>query len=102
MWVWLDPHRSVIGGHMYLEAHCEPPGTSRETKLSRSARRPHAFSVVQADGLEVYTDFGQLTKPEELHLERRGWINRRIEAFWNGCIFVVDETLGPDPMPDPR
>lgn len=85
---------------MYLEAHCEPPGTSRETKFSRSSRRPHSFRVTSSDGIEVLTDFGKLSMPDELHLEQRGWVNKRIEAFWNGCIFVVDESMEPESPAD--
>lgn len=87
---------------MYLEAHCEPPRTSRETSFSRSSRRPHAFRTTEGDDIEVHTDFGTLALPDELHLERRGWLHRRIEAFWNGCIFVVDETVEPDPSAGTR
>ena len=27
--------------------------------------------------------------PAELHLEERGWIKPRIEAYWNGCAYVL-------------
>jgi hypothetical protein len=27
--------------------------------------------------------------PRELHIEARGRLRRRIDAFWNGCAFVI-------------
>ena len=30
-----------------------------------------------------------LPPPEELVLEVRGWRTKRVEAYWNGCVFVV-------------
>ena len=36
-WVWLDPHRGLVGSHIYLEAHAEPPRASRRTSFTRSS-----------------------------------------------------------------
>lgn len=27
--------------------------------------------------------------PRELHLEARGRVRRRVDAFWNGCAYVI-------------
>ena len=91
VWVWLDPHRGLVGSYIHLEAHTEPPRTSRETKFTRSSRRPHRFKTVDAGGFELHYDWGRLDPPEELHLDLRGWVNKRVEAYWNGCVFA-----GPD------
>jgi hypothetical protein len=31
----------------------------------------------------------RMRHPRELHLEAGGWIRRRIDAFWNGCAYVL-------------
>ena len=84
MWVWLDPHRSLVGAYTQLDAATEPPGTSRRTRVTRASRRPHRFRSVDVDGLELHVDFGRMDPPEELHLDVKGWKNKRVEAFWNG------------------
>jgi hypothetical protein len=40
------------------------------------------------DGFELWFDPAGLTPPEELVLEVRGWRTQRVEAYWNGCVFV--------------
>jgi hypothetical protein len=91
VWVWLDPHRCLVGSYIHLEAHTEPPGTSRETRFSRSSRRPHRFREVPADGFTVRFDHGWMEPPEELHLDLRGWRTKRVEAYWNGCVFAGED-----------
>lgn len=94
VWVWLDPHRSLVGGYIYLEAATEPPGSSRRTRFTRSSRRPHRFASVAADGFGLHADWGHLEPPDEVHIDVRGWVHKRIEAYWNGCVFA-----GPDVPP---
>jgi hypothetical protein len=104
VWVWLDPHRGLIGAHVWLEAHCEPPGTSRRSKFTRSSRRPHRFRTLQHDALVVNYDFGRMDPPEELHFDRKGWRKGtyRLEAYWNGCVFVGDDIPPPATRSAPR
>lgn len=90
VWVWLDPHRGLVGSHTWLEAHTEPPGTSRKTRFTRASRRPHRFRTAEADGIEVHYDWGRLDPPEELQLDLRGFVNKRVEAYWDGSWFVDD------------
>ncbi|HLF61665.1 MAG TPA: hypothetical protein VI980_10870 [Acidimicrobiia bacterium] len=59
-------------GWFELEAHCEPPRTSRETKFTQAARRPHQFKQLESGPITVHYDFGRKGEPEELHLERKG------------------------------
>ena len=96
VWVWLDPHRGIVGSYVWLEAHAEPPRSSRKTKFTRASRRPHRFRSLQTEGVELHYDFGAMDPPEELHLDVKGWRKgtRRLEAYWNGVIFV-----GPDVPP---
>ena len=98
LWIWLDPRRGLIGSYVWLEAHTEPPGTSRQTKFTRSSRRPHRFRRQDTGGYVLHYDFGRVDMPDEVKVELRGWVNKRVEAFWNGCVFV-DE---PPPLPDQR
>ena len=99
VWVWLDPRRGLVGSYVWLEAHTQPPGTSRETKFTRSSRRPHRFATIEADGIEVHYDWGRLDPPDELLLELKGLVNKRLEAYWDGCVFVDQATPVPG-MPD--
>jgi hypothetical protein len=96
VWVWLDPRRGLVGSYVWLEAHPEPPRTSRRSSFTMSSRRPHRFHRLDADGVTLHYDFGRLDEPEELHLDVKGWRRgtRRLEAYWNGVIFA-----GPDVPP---
>jgi hypothetical protein len=96
LWVWLDPHRGIAGqGFIYLAAATELPGTSRATRRMRSARRPHRFRSFEADGFDVRLDPGRLQPPAELHLELKRFPKRRVDAFWNGAIFVGEDIPPP-------
>jgi hypothetical protein len=97
VWVWLDPRRGLVGSYVWLEAHCEPPGSSRRTKFTMSSKRPHRFSVQPGAGLEVLYDFGRLELPDELHLDVKGFRNKtkRLEAYWNGCVFAGPDVPAP-------
>jgi hypothetical protein len=97
-WVWLDPHRGLVGSHIYLEAHAEPPRASRRTSFTRSSRRPHRFETMTAEGITLHHDFGRMEPPEELHLDRKGWRpgTHRLEAYWNGSIFAGEDIPPPE------
>lgn len=97
VWVWLDPHRGIVGSHVWLETHCEPPRASRRSTFTRASRRPHRFRSLEHDGLVFHLDFGNLKEPEELHFDRKGWRRGtyRLEAYWNGSVFVGDDVPPP-------
>jgi hypothetical protein len=97
VWVWLDPRRGLIGSYIWLEAHCEAPRSSRQTKFTRSSRRPHRFATMRRAGATVHYDWGRLDPPEELHFDVKGWRKRtrRLEAYWNGCVFAGDDVPPP-------
>lgn len=97
VWVWLDPHRGLVGSHIWLEAHCEPPGSSRRTKFTRASRRPHRFERMEQDGFVIHFAFGNLGEPKELHFDRKGWrrATYRLEAYWNGSVFVGEDIPPP-------
>jgi hypothetical protein len=97
VWVWLDPRRGLVGSYVWLESHAEPPGASRRSRFTRSSRRPHRFSVTTDAGVEVHHAFGRLDPPEELHFDVKGWTrgSKRLEAYWNGSIFVGEDIESP-------
>jgi len=97
VWVWLDPRRGPVGTYVWLEAHPEPPGSSKRSSFTRSSRRPHRFKQMTGEGVEVHYDFARLEQPEELHFDVKGWGRRkRLEAYWNGCVFVGEDIPPPD------
>jgi hypothetical protein len=97
VWIWLDPHRGIVGSYVWLEAHPEPPRSSRRTKFTRASRRPHRFKHLERDGIFINYDFGNMAEPDELHLDRKGWRRGtyRLEAYWNGSVFVGDDIPPP-------
>ena len=92
LWVWLDPH-TWVGGTVYTYLQCatERPGTSKATRRLRAARRPHRYHAYEREGIRVQFAYGMFGEPEELHLELKRWPKRRVEAYWNGAVFVGDD-----------
>jgi hypothetical protein len=97
VWVWLDPRRGLVGSYIWLEAHCDPPGATRRTRFTRSSRQPHRFRTLRHDGITVHHDWGTLDPPDEVHFDVKGWRRRtrRLEAYWNGCVFAGDDVPPP-------
>lgn len=95
VWVWLDPHAWVGGGYVWLESDCDPPATSRRMRYRTQKRIAHRFTQLEAEGFELNVDFGRLAPPEELHLDVKGPLGRRLGAYWNGGVFVGTD-LEPD------
>jgi hypothetical protein len=61
------------------------------TVLSTSSRPPRGKTFRRVAGtecVELYVPEGLARLPEELHLELRRF-PRRVEAYWNGCAWVV-------------
>jgi hypothetical protein len=81
--------RSLImekGGLLFVWA------TTGVVKFLKTSTEPPPDALVwqrvEANGLLVFLP-PKLRLPRELHLEARGRLRRRVEAFWNGCAFVV-------------
>ena len=74
LFVWAKTSR-CCGPITYLQASTEAP--ERE------------FRRVEADGIDVYFATAIRTLPEELHVEVRGRSRPRLEAYWDGCAYVV-------------
>ena len=101
VWVWLDPRRGMVGSYVWLEAHCEPPGASRKSSFTRSSKRPHRFKVTEDAGVEVHYAFARVPEPDELHFDLKGLKNKRLEAYWNGCVFVGEDVEMADKWESP-
>ena len=67
---------AVRGVLRFLRVSTEPPPDALE------------WQRVVAKGFLVFLPPG-VRPPSELHVEVRGWIRRRVEAFWDGCAFVA-------------
>ena len=76
LFVWCD-HQRCCQGVTYLM-------TSTDPKERRSFEE-----VPGTEGFELWFDPGPLQAPSELTLEVRGWRTKRVDAYWNGCVFVT-------------
>ncbi len=72
LYIWAKRRRCCRGALVFLEAATEPP--ERE------------FRRVGADGIELWLDASLPREPDELHVELK---RRRLEAYWDGCAYVV-------------
>lgn len=76
LYVWPDA-KACCGGALRLLLTAAAPGAGRR------------FARVDAEGFELWFDPGALDPPEELHLGVRGRRTKRVEAYWNGCVYAV-------------
>ena len=79
------------GGALYVWRDTKACCGGAMTLLRTAAEDPSArcFARIEADGFELWFDHGNLAPPQELHLEVRGRHRRRVEAYWDGCVFAV-------------
>jgi hypothetical protein len=76
LFVWTDLHRCCSGNITYL-------------KTGSALVEGRHFERTDAAGFELWFDFGSKTPPDELFLEAKGWKKRRVEAYWNGCVYAI-------------
>jgi hypothetical protein len=76
LFVWVVRGGALRGVVRFLRASTEPPVDALE------------WQRVETKGFLVFLPPG-IRPPSELHVEVRGWIRRRVEAFWDGCAFVA-------------
>ena len=76
LFVWVVRGGAVRGALRLLRVSTEPPPDALEWQRVET----RGFLVFLAPGLRA---------PRELHVEVRGIVRRRVEAFWNGCAFVA-------------
>ena len=79
------------GGRIYVRTDrsrcCSGPMTYLLT--STDPVEGHQFELVGGEGFECWFDPGNLTPPDEIHLDVKGWRKKRVEAYWNGCAFAI-------------
>jgi len=76
LFVWTDLRR-CCGGATYMRSSFDP-------------RAGKTFRRVDGSGnFDLYVDLGRLRPPQELQLDVRGRGRKRVEAYWNGCVFVA-------------
>jgi len=77
------------GGKLYVRAKrarcCHGSITFLETSSEPGDR---SFRRVQATGIELYLAEG-LREPDELELDIGGLRRKHVNAYWNGCAYVV-------------
>jgi hypothetical protein len=63
----------------------------RLTLLETSTERPSGrdFKEIARGGFIVFLDASLRERPEEIELSLRGIHRKRIEAYWDGCAFVI-------------
>jgi hypothetical protein len=78
------------GGRLYVWP-TRPRCCGAVTTLRTSSTPPKGAEFRLAavgDGFDVFVPAGLARLPEELHLESRRF-PRRVDAYWNGCAWVV-------------
>jgi hypothetical protein len=76
LYVWTKSSRCCSRRLTWLEASTEP-----------GERR--AFRRVERAPIELYVPSGLSRLPEELVIEARGRRRRHLEAYWDGCAWVI-------------
>lgn len=76
IYVWTYTPKCCSGGVTYLATGTEP-------------ERGREFHHVEADGFELYFAHGRMDPPDELILDVKGRRHKRVEAYWNGCVFAI-------------
>jgi len=88
-----DAARELIaerGGRLYVSVTAQGCCRSVQTLRARTgvARASEYRSAGTQDGFELFLPRTLARLPEELHVEARRF-PRRVEAYWNGCAWVV-------------
>ena len=76
LFVWIDAQR-CCGPVTYLKTSWEPPKKGRR------------FTSVAAEGFELFLDPGRFDLPDEIQFEVKGWRTKRVDGYWNGCVWAV-------------
>jgi hypothetical protein len=79
------------GGRLFIWPSHHRCCGGRLTLLETSTQRPpnRVFEGIDGGGIAVFVDASLREKPEEIQLGLRGLRRKRIEAYWNGCAFVI-------------
>ncbi|HET8527134.1 MAG TPA: hypothetical protein VFM81_10935 [Actinomycetota bacterium] len=78
------------GGRLYVRHEHQRCCQGGATLVASSDAQPgRSYQRVDWTGFELWFDPGNLEPPDELHLEVKGWRSKRVEAYWDGCVFVT-------------
>ena len=77
VWAWPATHPCCGGPLTLLEAGFELPDG------------PFRFQRLQGNGFILYLDTGSRDAPDTVELVVRGWRNKHIEVYWDGCAYVM-------------
>lgn len=75
LFVWTDRRRCCGGGITFLRAGTEPA-------------RGHEFGRVDVEGFDLFVDVGPSGGPDQIGLDVKGWRTKRVEAYWDGCVYA--------------
>ena len=75
--LFVYPGIACCGGTRYIKTSTLPPQGAAG-----------GFSM-DADGIDVWVQPANGVLPEVLEVEARGRKRQRLEAYWNGCAFVI-------------
>jgi len=76
LYVWADGH-TCCGGTRFIKSSVQAPA-----EAERSAR-------VHVDGIDVFVRPANGRLPDELDIDLKGSRRSRVEASWNGCVYLV-------------
>lgn len=76
LFVWVKTHKPMRGAFNFLRTSTEPPPDALE------------WQRVETKGFLIFLPPG-LQLPKELHLAVKGLLTRRVEAFWEGCAYMI-------------
>ncbi len=102
VWVWLDPRRGLVGLLRLAGGALRAAGQQPARPSSPGARNVRTGSrCTPGAGVEVHYDFGRLELPDEVHFDVKGFRNKtkRLEAYWNGCVFAGPDVPAPADRP---
>jgi hypothetical protein len=77
LFVWATSHRCCRGRLTLLDAATTPP------------RKERPFEVFPAGGFTLLMDQTVGRFPAELHLELKGRKHPHLEAYWDGCVYLI-------------
>src|SRR5262245_7640312 len=77
------------GGRVYVWVRPLPAARVNVVETSTNEPSgPQTFDRVEGPEVELYLATGSLAPPDELELEVRGLLHRRVTAYWNGCAYA--------------
>jgi hypothetical protein len=76
IFIWPSHHRCCGGRLTLLDTSFQPP-------------RQREFEAIASRGFTVFLDASLRERPERIDLSLRGIRRKRIEAYWDGCAFIL-------------